>query len=265
MNGITTACIVIPTYNEAGNLQKVLDLIFDHVHGQDRVHVYILVVDDNSPDGTGQLAEEYARKNKDVKVLHRVSKDGLGAAYIAGMQHAMQELNPDVILEMDADLSHNPKDVLRLIGAIERGADVAIGSRYVEGGSVPESWGFYRKLNSATANALVRSVLSLWEVKDCTGGFRAIRASYLEHVDFTQLKTKGYAFQISLLSALNDLGAEIVELPIHFADREMGKSKMRLKDQVDFIITTFRIRATRTAAMPARSTSIGPIAAKRSK
>ena len=265
MNGIRTACIVIPTYNEAGNIQKALDLIYENVRKQDRIKVYTLIVDDNSPDGTGQLAEEYGRRNKDVKVLHRTSKDGLGAAYIAGMQHALQELNPDVILEMDADLSHNPKDVLRLIGAIERGADVAIGSRYVAGGSVPQHWGFYRKLNSATANALVRNVLTLNEVKDCTGGFRAIRATYLEHVDFTQLKTKGYAFQISLLSALKDLGAEIVELPIHFADREVGKSKMRLKDQVDFIITTFRIRATRTAAVPTRGTAITPAAAKKAK
>jgi dolichol-phosphate mannosyltransferase len=262
---VKTACVIIPTYNEAGNLQNVLDLIYENIGKQNLIKVYTLIVDDNSPDGTGRLADEYSRRNKEVKVLHRAAKEGLGAAYIAGMQHALQELRPDVILEMDADLSHNPKDILRLIRAIEDGADVVIGSRYVEGGSIPEQWGFYRRLNSSTANALVRYVLGLG-AKDCTGGFRAIRSSYLEHVDFTRLKTKGYAFQISLLNALTSLGADIREVPIHFSDRTVGTSKMRLKDQVDFIMTTFRIRAARDAAvMPMRNVTATPSAARRAK
>ena len=261
---IRTACIILPTYNEAGNINNVLDQIYANVRQQDRIRVLTLVVDDNSPDGTGALAQEYARKNKDVKVLHRTGKEGLGAAYIAGMTYALREFEPDVILEMDADLSHNPQDILRLIAAIEHGADVVIGSRYIDGGSIPAHWGFYRRLNSACANALVRGVLSLRQVKDCTGGFRAIRTSYLEQIDFTQLKTKGYAFQISLLSALNGLGVQIKEIPIHFADREIGVSKMRFKDQIDFIITTFRIR-TLPAALPSRSVSTTTAAARRVK
>lgn len=263
---VNTACIVMPTYNEAGNITNVLDLIYDHADRQKRITVYTLIVDDNSPDGTGQIADAYARKNPHVRVLHRTSKDGLGAAYIAGMQHALQELKPDVILEMDADLSHDPKDVLRLIAGIEDGADFVIGSRYVEGGSIPAEWGFYRRLNSAVANGLVRNVLSLRQVKDCTGGFRAIRASYLEHIEWGQLKTKGYAFQISLLNAMHELGATIAEVPIHFSDRQVGKSKMRIKDQVDFIITTFRIRASgRSATAASRSAEATAVAGRKAK
>jgi dolichol-phosphate mannosyltransferase len=246
---VHTACIVMPTYNEAGNINNVLDLIYENVSAQETFKVFTLIVDDNSPDGTGALADEYAKKNPLVRVLHRKGKEGLGAAYIAGIQHALRELKPDVILEMDADLSHNPKDVLRLIKAIDDGADMAIGSRYTAGGSIPQEWGFYRKLNSAVANALVRNVLSLRKVRDCTGGFRAFRATYLEHIDWSRLKTKGYAFQVSLLNAVNELDAVIAEVPIHFSDRQIGTSKMRLKDQVDFIITTFRIRASRRDAV----------------
>lgn len=263
MENIRTACIVMPTYNEAGNITNVLDAIYANVRKQDAIRVMTLVVDDNSPDGTGALAQAYSARNPDVKVLHRTGKEGLGAAYIAGMRYALREFEPDVILEMDADLSHNPKDVLRLIGAIDDGADLAIGSRYVPGGTVPDHWGFYRKLNSGTANALVRNVLSLRRVKDCTGGFRAIRATFLEQVDFDNLKTKGYAFQISLLHQLAQLGANITEVPIHFADREIGVSKMRLKDQLDFIATTFRIRTTRPAGVRAASTRA--VAARRAK
>lgn len=248
------ACIVLPTYNEAGNITRALDLI-----GKNAPGVHVLVVDDNSPDGTGQIAEEYASKHTFVKVLHRKGKEGLGAAYMAGMQHALQE-GYDVIFEMDADLSHDPKDIPRLLKAIEQGADLAIGSRYIDGGSIPENWGFYRKLNSAVANGLVRGVLSL-KIKDCTGGFRAIRASYLEHVDFSKLNTKGYAFQISLLNALSQLGANIVEIPIHFNDRTIGASKMRLKDQLEFVITTFRIRSARATVQ--RSATTNAIAARK--
>jgi dolichol-phosphate mannosyltransferase len=265
METIRTACIVMPTYNEAGNITKVLDTIYSYVHKQKAVRVLTLVVDDNSPDGTGALAEAYGARNPNVKVLHRTGKEGLGAAYIAGMKYALREFEPDVILEMDADLSHNPKDVLHLIAAIEEGADVVIGSRYVAGGTVPDHWGFYRKLNSATANALVRNVLSLRRVKDCTGGFRAIRSTYLEQIDFDNLKTKGYAFQISLLHQLASLGATIAEVPIHFADREIGVSKMRLKDQLDFIATTFKIRASRIRRSPARTASTRAVAARRVK
>jgi dolichol-phosphate mannosyltransferase len=239
---VRSVCIVLPTYNEAGNIVRTLDRIYTAVKGSD-VNFLTLVVDDNSPDGTAAIALAYGEKNPNVHVLQRQGKEGLGAAYIAGMRYALRKFDPEVIMEMDADGSHNANDIPRLINAIDEGADVAIGSRYVAGGSIPEKWGFYRKLNSTVANTLVRSVLSIGGVKDCTGGFRAIRTTFLELIDLDGLQTKGYAFQISLLSALSSGGAYIVEVPIHFSDREIGTSKMRLKDQIEFIITTFRLRA----------------------
>jgi dolichol-phosphate mannosyltransferase len=225
---VRSVCIVLPTYNEAGNIVRTLDRIYTAVKGSD-VNFLTLVVDDNSPDGTAAIALAYGEKNPNVHVLQRQGKEGLGAAYIAGMRYALRKFDPEVIMEMDADGSHNANDIPRLINAIDEGADVAIGSRYVAGGSIPEKWGFYRKLNSTVANTLVRSVLSIGGVKDCTGGFRAIRTTFLELIDLDGLQTKGYAFQI--------------EVPIHFSDREIGTSKMRLKDQIEFIITTFRLRA----------------------
>jgi dolichol-phosphate mannosyltransferase len=241
MERIRSACIVLPTYNEAGNIISILDRIFSHAKSMKDVQLHVLVVDDSSPDGTAKLAQGYARKNKRVHVLVRAGKEGLGAAYIAGMRHAMETLHPDVIMEMDADGSHNPKDVPRLIRAVQDGADFVIGSRYIPGGSIPQEWGFYRKLNSKVANGLVRTVLGM-RPRDCTGGFRAIRTSFLEQVEFDKLHSKGYAFQISLLKAVSDLGGIITEVPIQFTDRKIGTSKMRLKDQVEFIILTFRIR-----------------------
>jgi dolichol-phosphate mannosyltransferase len=263
-NRVSTACIVLPTYNEAGNITSILDRIYENVRSQEEVRVLTLVVDDNSPDGTAQIALEYSRSNPDVHVFLRPGKEGLGAAYIAGMRYALREFKPDVILEMDADGSHDPADILRLIAEIERGADFAIGSRYVQGGSIPANWGFYRRLNSSVANALVRNVLSIKEVRDCTGGFRAIRAPYLEHVDFDKLYSKGYAFQISLLAALSSMGAVIKEVPIHFADRTIGKSKMQLKDQLEFVLVTFRLRAQRnTAVLPDSRVTANATAARR--
>jgi dolichol-phosphate mannosyltransferase len=259
---VKTACIVLPTYNEAGNIKRILDRIYSHVHKQTAVRVLTLVVDDSSPDGTAKLARAYSKRNKDVHVFERPGKEGLGAAYIAGMQYALRELKPDVILEMDADGSHDPAVILKLIAEIENGADFAIGSRYVPGGSIPKHWGFYRRLNSSVANGLVRTVLSLGKVKDCTGGFRAIRATYLEQLDWSKLHSKGYSFQISLLSAMNQMGAIITEVPIHFADREIGQSKMRLKDQLEFVLVTFRLRATHKQHAVVRSV-VHPVAERR--
>jgi dolichol-phosphate mannosyltransferase len=252
------ACIILPTYNEAGNIISILD----RIRAQDS-RLMVLVVDDGSPDGTAQLALAYGKKHPHVHVLQRTAKEGLGAAYIAGMRYALREFRPDVILEMDADGSHNPADILRLINAIEKGADFAIGSRYVPGGTVPAQWGFYRKFNSAAGNWLVRNVLSLKKVKDCTGGFRAIRASSLEQVDFIQLHAKGYGFQISLLYAMMLQGASIVEIPIHFSDRTIGVSKMRFKDQIEFITLTFRLRALHAVSSSERTGVRTRVAASR--
>ena len=233
----TLVCIVIPTYNEVNNILKLLISVYSkdrqRRYSEKNIIMTVLVVDDNSPDGTGEVVKTYRRKNPNVYLLSRKDKDGLGAAYMAGMQHSMKLLRPDIIFEMDGDLSHDPEYILPMVIKIREGADLVIGSRYVKGGSIPENWGIKRKLISRIANLYAKVVLGIKDVSDCTGGFRAIRTSALEQIDFTALKTKGYAFQISLLEEMRRNNAIMREVPIAFRDRTSGKSKMRLGDIIE--------------------------------
>ena len=229
----TKACVVLPTYNEADNITTVLDRIFDQQKHLPDVRLQVLVVDDSSPDGTAQRVSAYKEHQPNTHLLLRTEKEGLGAAYIAGMTHALDRLRPDIIMEMDADLSHDPDDIPRLITAVLEGYDFVIGSRYVKGGSIPSDWGLKRKMFSKSANAYLRTMLGIQKVKDCTGGFRAIRASTLEQIDLQDLQVKGYAFQIALLHAAMRSGARIGEVPIAFHDRTQGESKLRFKDMVE--------------------------------
>jgi dolichol-phosphate mannosyltransferase len=243
-----TACIVIPTYNEAGNIEQLLDRIFENGRRQRstrRWRLSVLVVDDNSPDGTAARVKEYGAKNPDVHLLLRKEKQGLGAAYIAGMRHALALLSPDVIMEMDADFSHNPDDILRLLGEIENGADFVIGSRYVKGGSIPPAWGLHRRLISKAANLYTKAVLRIPRVRDCSGGFRAIRTSALRQVDLSALNVKGYAFQVLLLEAVVRNGGLVQEVPIAFSERNAGKSKMRFADMAEGGALLFKVGTQR--------------------
>lgn len=244
---IRTACIVVPTYNESANITVLLDRIFANAqqHSGKGVAISVLVVDDSSPDGTAAIVREYAKRNANVHLLLREEKAGLGAAYIAGLTHAMETLEPDVLFEMDADLSHDPEYIFIMLEEVQRGADFVIGSRYVAGGSIPENWGAHRKLISKAANMYARTVLTLADVHDCTSGFRAIRASTLRQIDFSQLSVKGYAFQVSLLDAAIRSGANVTEIPIAFIDRTRGASKMRLKDVTEGGLLVLRMRAQR--------------------
>ncbi|HLP79004.1 MAG TPA: polyprenol monophosphomannose synthase [Acidobacteriota bacterium] len=230
----TVVCIVLPTYNEAKNIRHMLNTIFStnlrRQYESEHIVLNVLVVDDNSPDGTAQIVRDYQKINPQVHLLFRKEKDGLGAAYIAGMQHAMKLLNPDIIFEMDADHSHDPKHIVEMVQEIQKGSDLVIGSRYVTGGSIPDDWGLNRKLISQAANLYVKTLLGIKQVKDCTGGYRAIRTSKLKEIDFATLKTKGYAFQVSLLEELRRHDAVMSEVPIHFKNRTKGTSKMRLAD-----------------------------------
>jgi len=230
----TNVCIVVPTYNEALNIPKLLNILFSEDqqsrYAKENIHMTVLVVDDNSPDGTANVVNEFQQTNSRIYLLSRKEKNGLGAAYIAGMHHAMNILNPDIIFEMDGDLSHGPEYVIPMIIKINEGADFVIGSRYVKGGSIPENWGFKRKLISRSANLYAKTILGIKNVNDCTGGFRAIRTSMLEQLDLNSLKTKGYAFQISLLEEMRRHNAIMSEVPIAFKDRTNGTSKMRMKD-----------------------------------
>jgi dolichol-phosphate mannosyltransferase len=169
-------------------------------------------------------------------------KKGLGVAYIRGIKHCLSELDADVLFEMDADFSHNPKDVRRLIAEIDAGADFVIGSRYVPGGSIPREWGFIRRMNSKVGNIVARYVAGIYTIKDCTAGFRAIRTSVLKNIDYDTLTVNGYAFQVALLHEAVIQGARVKEIPVDFTDRTEDESKLSIRDIVEFIINAWWIR-----------------------
>ena len=210
------AVVCLPTYNERENIEPMLRALGDK-------GVRVLVIDDNSPDGTGELADRLARELGYVDVLHRERKEGLGPAYLAGFRHALAG-DAELVLEMDCDFSHDPDYVPRLIAAVEDGADLALGSRYVPGGGV-RNWGLLRRLISAGGSFYARIVLGV-KVRDLTGGFKCYRRAVLEAIDLDAVDSKGYAFQIETTYRALRAGFEVVEVPITFADREVGGSKM---------------------------------------
>jgi dolichol-phosphate mannosyltransferase len=210
--------IVLPTYNEAENIAPVLRAIRSSAPAAD-----VLVVDDNSPDGTADLAERLAAELGQVKVLRRPGKEGLGRAYCAGFAVGLAE-GYEILIEMDADLSHDPTDLPSLITAVEHGADLAIGSRYVPGGAIPE-WSWHRKALSRWGNRYAAAVLGLG-VNDATSGFRAYRATTLADVDLGEVRSDGYGFQVELTFKAVRNGAKVWEIPISFVDRQQGESKM---------------------------------------
>jgi dolichol-phosphate mannosyltransferase len=232
--------LIIPTFNERGNIGRLIDelqAIFPSLPHD----MQILVVDDNSPDGTADIVRERQSLSANVHLLEG-KKQGLGAAYIRGMRYALGHLRADAVFEMDADFSHKPSDVPRLLGALERGADFVIGSRYVAGGSIPQEWGLHRRMNSRFGNIVARYVAGMYRIHDCTAGFRAIRGDVLRRMDFSDFRVQGYAFQIALLHAAFIGGAKIVELPVDFIDRTVGESKLGLKDIVEFLRSAAWIR-----------------------
>jgi dolichol-phosphate mannosyltransferase len=213
---VPQAVVCLPTYNERENLEPMLRALGDK-------GVHVLVIDDNSPDGTGELADRLAEELDYVGVLHRERKEGLGPAYLAGFRHALAS-EAELVLEMDCDFSHDPNDVPRLIAAIEAGADLALGSRYVPGGGV-RNWGLLRRLISAGGSSYARVILGV-KVRDLTGGFKCYRRAVLEAMDLDAVESKGYAFQIETTFRALRAGFKVVEVPITFADREVGGSKM---------------------------------------
>ena len=213
------ATVLVPTYNERANLEPMLRALAGVLREGDRV----LVIDDSSPDGTGEAADRLAQELSFVDVLHRDTKEGLGPAYIAGFRHALAA-GAELILEMDCDFSHDPKDVPRLIAAAEEGADVVLGSRYVKGGRVG-NWGALRR--GISRGASMYTGLFLWMgVRDPTGGFKCFRRRVLETIDLAAVTAKGYAFQIEMTYRAKRAGFSVVEIPITFVDRTAGHSKM---------------------------------------
>jgi dolichol-phosphate mannosyltransferase len=209
--------IIIPTYNEYDNLRPLLQQIFTYAPASD-----ILIVDDNSPDGTGKLADELHAENSQVNVMHRAGKLGLGTAYIAGFKYAVEH-EYEAAFEMDADFSHDPRYLPDFLREIES-ADLVIGSRYVEGGGTP-NWSTLRRFISGGGNIFARFMLRI-PVHDCTAGFRCYRRNVLESIDLDTIESQGYAFQVELAYRVYKHNFKIVETPIIFQDRRVGKSKM---------------------------------------
>jgi dolichol-phosphate mannosyltransferase len=228
--------VVIPTYQEAVNIATVLQRVRTTLPA-----ATVLVVDDGSPDGTADLAEAAGAELGQVEVLRRPAKAGLGSAYRAGFARGLAD-GFDVLIEMDADLSHDPADLPRLVGAVEDGAGLAIGSRYVPGGATP-SWPFHRRQLSRWGNRYAGFVLGLG-IRDATAGYRAYRGPMLEAIDYQTTRADGYAFQVEMAYRVRIVGGTIVELPISFTDRVRGTSKMssRIVIEAMALVTWWGIR-----------------------
>ena len=234
--------IIIPTYNERENIGKTIDgleKIFPEIIGHE---MGILVIDDNSPDGTAEIVKDKAKEYGNIYLLPNREKQGLGAAYIKAFQYAIAKLEADVVFEYDADGSHQPQFIPPMVNLLAEKADVVVGSRYVPGGSMPPDWGLFRKFVSFVGNLIARVVLFTPQYTDMTSGFRGTKTKFLEKVDLNNLLSKQFAYKIQLYYELHKLGAKIVEYPIAFIDRDVGKSKFPRNNVRDSLRVVFALR-----------------------
>jgi dolichol-phosphate mannosyltransferase len=231
------AMVVVPTYNEADNLLPLTAELL----ALDLPNLEILIVDDNSPDGTGQVAEDLARQHPHrFHVLHRSGKLGLGTAYLTGFGYALDH-GADYVVQMDADFSHSPAYIPRLLEAVED-CDVAIGSRYVAGGGLDERWGWGRYLLSWWANSVYTRLILGLRVKDATAGFKCWRRATLEGIGLDRVRSNGYVFQVEMAFLTEKLGYRFLEIPIYFEDRRIGRSKMTVPVKLEAALRTWQIR-----------------------
>jgi dolichol-phosphate mannosyltransferase len=235
---VPRATVCLPTYNERENLEPM-------VRALAKQDVNVLVIDDNSPDGTGEIADRLAAELPWVEVLHRPRKEGLGRAYVDGFRHVLAS-GAELVLEMDCDFSHDPADVPRLIAAVEQGADLALGSRYVPGGGTA-NWGLVRRLISRGASLYTR--ILLMPIHDATGGFKCFRRQVLESIDLETIDAAGYVFQIETTYRTLRKGFRVVEIPIRFVDRTAGHSKM---SRAIVLEAVWKVPALRLAALAGR-------------
>lgn len=246
----TRVAVVVPTYNEAGNIVDLTRRIF----ALDLPNLRLIIADDDSPDGTGTLADGLAKLANEqsphrMVVIHRKVKQGIGRAHIAGMQKAL-ELGDDYVVQMDGDLSHRPEYIPQMLGTIlATGAGMVIGSRYVVGGSLSAQWGLHRRLLSRFAGTYVNAILNL-SIRDATGGFKIWRSDVLEHINLDALRSDGYSFQVEMNYLCKRLGHSIVEVPIHFEERNAGSSKISLAVQIESLVTPFALRFGRKVPVP---------------
>jgi dolichol-phosphate mannosyltransferase len=229
--------VVVPTYNEANNLPTLVgELLALDLEGLE-----ILVVDDNSPDGTGKLADGLVKRHPErVHVLHRDGKLGLGTAYVQGFHFALEH-GADIVVQMDADFSHSPGYIPQMVAAMDE-YDVVVGSRYVSGGSLDERWGWWRHLLSWWANSVYTRLILGVKVRDATAGFKCWRRSAVQRIGLERVRSNGYVFQVEMAYLAERLGQRVLEIPIHFEDRRIGRSKMTVPVKIEAALRTWQIR-----------------------
>ncbi|MGA9875620.1 MAG: polyprenol monophosphomannose synthase [Solirubrobacteraceae bacterium] len=242
-----TPWLILPTYNEAENIEAIVGAASDVLATASDGDYKILIVDDGSPDGTGEIADRLAGEREQVEVLHRTEKNGIGPAYLAGFRYALDH-GAAYVMEMDSDFSHDPADLARLLAAVRAGADLALGSRYVPGGGVVD-WGLLRRVISEGGSTYARWVLGL-KVRDLTGGFKCFKREVLEAIHFDSVRSQGYAFQVELTYRAARAGFRIVEVPIVFKDRELGQSKMSWRIAAEAMWLVPRLRFGPQPPMP---------------
>jgi len=239
--------VIIPTYNEAGNIERLIRIVEQEFSLIPDHQMEMLFVDGNSPDGTASIIKNLQTEFPNIYLVVEPSKRGLGMAYVAGMKHAMKELNADVVIEMDADFQHDPADLKRFVVQIDAGADYVIGTRYSHGGSIPKDWAFYRKFLSVVGSLVSKLVLNLPNITDYTTGYKASRVKgFLDRIDLDSLASRGYAYKIHLLAEMVERGAKVKEIPIAFANREQGISKMEGNNPIDSLKVVLGIRAKKS-------------------
>lgn len=234
--------IAIPTYNEVGNIERLVRATEAEIDNIKNHQVSILVFDGLSPDGTAAVVKKLQKEFDNLSLLEK-KKEGLGADYAFAMKYALRQLEADVILEMDADFQHDPADLPRFVVQIDGGYDYVLGSRFTKGGSIPKDWAFDRKLLSVAGNLVSRLILNLQGISDYTTGFKASRVKgFLDQIDLDHLESKGFAYKVHLLSEMIERGAKVKEIPIHFGSREEGVSKMEANNPWETLRVVLKIR-----------------------
>ena len=239
-DNLPTACVVIPTYNEADNIEKTLLQVIEVKHAIQSYTLKVLIVDDNSPDDTQTIVKKIMESFDDIHMITG-TKVGLGNAYTRGFSHAIEQWDPSLIIQMDADGQHDPNVIKQFIPLAENGKQLIIGSRFIEGSSTP-NFSNWRRFISLFGNFLVRYMGGVYMIKDCTSGFRCINANLLQKCNLDFFSAKGYSFQSSLICELIRNGANAIEVPIVFNKREHGLSKLTLHDEIEFLINIIKIR-----------------------
>lgn len=234
--------IILPTYNERVNIKKLIPVLENEIFPKIKHHeMNLLIVDDNSPDGTGEEIKHFMHKWKNIHLLQG-EKLGLGIAYVRGMHYAIDHLKADAVVEFDADFQHDPHDIPRLIAAMDNGADNVIGSRYIPGGGIPKEWGLHRKIISRFGGLFAQIMLNIWNVHDMTSGFKLTKTSFLKNIDLDHLYSKYYAYKLHILHDVIEQKAKIVEVPIIFYERKDGSSKITKKDLIDSLKVVTHLR-----------------------